>query len=215
MALASKIASGDSYENHLLGLLAEARAADYVGLEHMLSVWDIRRKYRARKPMNVLEILHDTRGPSVTVSLDKIYGSLGLVFDQRAFVSEPKYRLSAQERCLKMTASFITRTGSLDIVLLYQPAGTPCSPEHPPSWCPLYLTVNDIHDPKDLSRTVRYLDEHDSKLRNGNVCSFWDATYSSHVTKRVVNHRMGRLEVKGLRLGNIQARRYRNPLPKP
>ncbi|KAJ9614485.1 hypothetical protein H2200_002622 [Cladophialophora chaetospira] len=170
---------------------------------HMVNIWKVRHFVRTRKPMDLLTMLYELRESFTTLAVDRVYSLLGLVFDQRAFITEPDYTLPAAELCILMSRRFIKATGSLDLAFLTQRSNTI------PSWCCPFTTFHLYQDPPPRNSKLpnrhpallEYINAKSRILRCGELATLWKATDCSVLADDNADWGRIKLRVYGLRLG--------------
>ncbi|EXJ77511.1 hypothetical protein A1O3_09738 [Capronia epimyces CBS 606.96] len=169
---------------------------------HMLHLWNIRSLLRSRQPQDLLSLLWELRACQTIEVLDRVYAILGLVYDQRAFVAEPDYTLTADELSLVMTKRFIKTTGSLDLLLIPATAGFRRS-DSSPSWSGLLVQFSEWAKCLNVGSIVDYINGKVNRLRCGTLGHRWHTTNSSLVTKDSMRLQGQALSVVGLRIGEL------------
>jgi hypothetical protein len=81
-------------------------------------VFDLRDYRRNRIPIRLLDALERTRRSTSSEVLGRVYGLLGLTFDDTTFVPKPNYGISKRQLCQAMTGNAILSTGTLDYIFL-------------------------------------------------------------------------------------------------
>ncbi|KAE9373802.1 hypothetical protein N431DRAFT_291494, partial [Stipitochalara longipes BDJ] len=79
---------------------------------------DIRKDTLARRPIGLLQALHRSRSSLSTDSRDKLYALLGLRYDGRHFIPEPKYMNSVAEVFTDFSIALIESGELLDLIYL-------------------------------------------------------------------------------------------------
>jgi hypothetical protein len=87
-------------------------------LKECLNLCNIRSKNILGAPTSLLEVLHTSSISRSTEPKDKVFGVLGLAFDRRVYLTEPRYGWDELQLCMRMTKSFISRKRSLDIMFI-------------------------------------------------------------------------------------------------
>jgi hypothetical protein len=70
------------------------------------------------KPIGMLEALRRSRFSLSTEPRDKLYALLGLVFDGKAFITEPNYKTSVAKCFTKFATALIKHREPLDFIYL-------------------------------------------------------------------------------------------------
>ena len=167
--------------------------------ERVVNIWSVREQVRQRKPLDLLNLLSSLRRCITTEILDRDYAISGLAYDQRSFVAEPDYTLSAARLDFTMTRRLMESTASLDILVLSVSSGT--GSLH--SWHSAFSAIDTERYvyTSQLQAVIDYVNGKRRVLRCGVHGPTWLTTEPRLIEKLPFLISDDVLTVKGLRLG--------------
>ena len=113
------------------------------------AICELRNQHISRTPISLLSSLLLTSRCKASLAQDKVFSMLGMSFDARSFVAEPKYSLTTDALSRGMIESVVRRSNLLDIIFLAPPCYSDdsfipslASRSKTPSWCRNFIAID-------------------------------------------------------------------------